>query len=136
MASLRALPILCAADHQLIKPARERRPESELRETAGQLDTGLLGDIFRVGAVTTPFPGNAIHRVVVQIQQLREGCDISILRTLYETCEMWVVHWGFFVGRQSLDGVTRTKLGQWARKARNRISGTVVRGDSNNQGAR
>ncbi len=65
---LSALPVPRAADHQLIEPARERRLEPKLRQAARELDAGLLGDVFGIRAVTTPFPRKPVDRAVVQVQ--------------------------------------------------------------------
>jgi hypothetical protein len=89
---LRALPVTRAVDHQLIQPAAERRREPELGHIASERDARLLGNVLGVRAMTTPFPGEAVDRVVMQIQQLREGGDIPALRSPYEPRQVWVVH--------------------------------------------
>jgi hypothetical protein len=59
--------------------------ESILRQACRQLDAGLLCDVFGIRTVTTPFPGDAIDRVVVKIQQFGEGGYVPALRATYET---------------------------------------------------
>src|SRR3569832_870857 len=84
VALLDALPVLRAADHEPIEPARERRLEAKLPETARELDARELCDVLGVGRVTTPFPREAVDGVVMQIAERGERCRISSLCTTYE----------------------------------------------------
>src|SRR5262249_17058366 len=85
-------------DDQLIEPARERRLETKLRETACELDAGQLRNVFGIRAMSAPLERDAIDRRVVQIQQLAEGGDVPALRTPHETSQICGVHRVCFVG--------------------------------------
>src|SRR6185369_875175 len=111
MPLLSPLPVLRAVDHQPVQPAGKCCLETELPEVAGQLHAGLLGDVFGIGAMPAPFPGEAIDGVVVAIHQFAEGASVAILRAPYQNRDLGVIHAGSSWSVESLDGPSWAFLG-------------------------